>query len=118
MQCQRVDLLWQREHHMIVSAWQQICFALLYPFFALMSLALRAMTIAATVVTDVYRTARTARIHMTAQSRCSALSNGSERFLLMNRKRSIADSCVAQHIGYFVLRLHSANTLSNGLLGN
>ena len=56
--------------------------------------------------------------YMSAQGCCSALRNGSKGFLLMNAKRSIGYSCPSQHIGYFPCRLHWANTLSSGLLGN
>ena len=52
MQCKWVQLMGQRKHQMIISAGQQICFPFLYPFFPLMSLALWAMTVAATIIAD------------------------------------------------------------------
>lgn len=66
MQCQPVKLLGQGKHYMIIGTGQQVCFPLANPLFAFVALALRAVPVAAAIVTDVHRAARITRIYMTA----------------------------------------------------
>jgi hypothetical protein len=72
---------------MIIGAGQQVCHPVVYPLFALMPLAFRAVTITAAIIADAEVTTAIAHIYMPAQCCCAALFNSPERLLLMNAKR-------------------------------
>ena len=68
---------------MIIGAGQQVGNTALDPLFAFMPLALWAVTVAATVIADVYRSAICALIDMSAQCSCAALLNSAEGSALL-----------------------------------
>jgi hypothetical protein len=69
---------------MIVSAGQQVSFSFLYPFFAFVPLAFRAMPVAATIVADADIATCVAGIYMAPQSCSAALGYSPQGFLLMD----------------------------------
>jgi hypothetical protein len=72
---------------MIVSAWQQVSFPLLYPFLPLMALAFRAMAIPATIIADADIATCIAGIYMASQCCGAALFYSPQGLLLMDGER-------------------------------
>jgi hypothetical protein len=70
---------------MIIGAGQQVCFPFLYPFFPLMTLALWAMAVAATIIAYADVATAITGIYMATQSCCATVFDGSQSLLLMNR---------------------------------
>ena len=74
MQGKYIKRIWQCEYYMKIRHRQKVCCALLYPFFTLVSLAFRAVSVAAAVVADFYYTTTIAYIYVSTQCRRAAAS--------------------------------------------
>ena len=103
---------------MIVATGQQIILAFFDPLHPLVTLALGAVPVAAAIIADSDAAAITTSIYMPTQCRRSALGEGTQGLLLVNRKRRTIGGHLPKHIGYFPPRLHCVKTLSRGLCGS
>jgi hypothetical protein len=65
---------------MKIAAGKKVCLTLLYPLFPFMSLALWAVAIAATVITDADIAAAITCVYISAKSHCATVFEGTKRF--------------------------------------
>jgi hypothetical protein len=112
MHAKQVEGIRQGEHHMKIRNGQKFLLSCLYPLFSLVALALRTMTVAATIVADAQVAAGSAAIHMGAKSRTATSPNGVQCTQLPGIELCPAHAglhimpvCI-QHTGHLVLGLH------------
>jgi hypothetical protein len=96
MQTINIELLRQSEHHMKIPYRQQLLLPCLNPFFSLCTLAFRAMSVTATIITDADMSATVALICMSTQCSRSAISDGIQHTQVHGRWLVLCDKSIPE----------------------